>query len=70
MNIVMPSNILCGHSHIIETEYWCYSVTYFTHIITSEATYVSGSSKIQTLCHLTQVQLKLRFTAMETLSGY
>ena len=32
--------------------------------------YVGGSSKIQTLCHLTQVQLKLRFTAMERLSGY
>ena len=32
--------------------------------------YVSGSSKIQTLCHLTQVLLKLRFTVMETLTGY
>ena len=32
--------------------------------------YVSGSSKIQTLCHMTQVLLKLRFTAMETLSVY
>ena len=32
--------------------------------------YVSGSSKIQTLCHLTQVLLKLRFRAMERLSGY
>ena len=32
--------------------------------------YVSGSSKIQTLRHMTQVLLKLRFTAMETLSVY
>ena len=31
---------------------------------------VGGSSKIQTLCHMTQVLLKLRFTAMERLSGY
>ena len=30
---------------------------------------VSGSSKIQTLCHMTQVLLKMRFTAMERLSG-
>ena len=27
--------------------------------------YVGGSSKIQTLCHMTQILLKLRFTAME-----
>ena len=32
--------------------------------------YVSGSSKIQTLCPMTQVLLKLRFTAMERLSVY
>ena len=32
--------------------------------------HVGGSSKIQTLCHMTQVLLKLRFTAMERLSGY
>ena len=31
---------------------------------------VGGSSKIQTLCHMTQVLLKLRATAMERLSGY
>jgi len=31
---------------------------------------VGGSSKIQTLCHTTQVQLKLRFTTMERLTGY
>ena len=35
-----------------------------------EGTYVRGSSKIQTLCHMTQVLLKLGFTAMETLTGY
>ena len=29
--------------------------------------YVGGSSKIQTLCHMTQVLLKLRFTAMKRL---
>ena len=33
-------------------------------------TYVGGSSKIQTLCHMTQVLLKLRFTTMERLTGY
>ena len=32
--------------------------------------YVGGSSKIQTLCHMNQVLLKLRFTAMERLLGY
>ena len=32
--------------------------------------YVDGSSKIQTLCHMNQVLLKLRFTAMERLTGY
>ena len=32
--------------------------------------HVGGSSKIQTLRHMTQVLLKLRFTAMERLSGY
>ena len=32
--------------------------------------YVSGSSKIQTLCPMNQVLLKLRFTAMERLAGY
>ena len=31
--------------------------------------YVGSSSKIQTLCHMTQVLLKLRFT-MERLAGY
>ena len=31
---------------------------------------VGSSSKIQTLCHMTQVLLKLRFTAMERLAGY
>ena len=31
---------------------------------------VGGSSEIQTLCHMTQVLLKLRFTAMERLTGY
>ena len=36
----------------------------------NESKIVSGSSKIQTLCHMTQVLLKLRFTAMETLSVY
>ena len=39
-------------------------------ILRNTIVYVSGSSKIQTLCHLTQVLLKLRFTAMERLSGY
>ena len=33
----------------------------------SLAIYVGGSSKIQTLCHMTQVLLKL---AMERLTGY
>ena len=32
--------------------------------------YVSGSSKIQTFCPMTQVPLKLRFTVMERLSVY
>ena len=32
--------------------------------------YVGGSSKIQTLCHMTPVLLKLRFTAMERLTDY
>ena len=32
-------------------------------------TIVGGSSKIQTLCHMTQVPLKLRFTAMERFSN-
>ena len=32
--------------------------------------YVGGSSKIQTLCHMTQVLLKLRFTTMERLTDY
>ena len=32
--------------------------------------YVGGSSKIQTLCHMTQVILKLRFTTMERVTGY
>ena len=32
-------------------------------------TYLGCSNKIQT-CHMTQVLLKLRFTAMERLSGY
>ena len=32
--------------------------------------YVGGSSKIQTLCYMTQVLLKLRFTTMERLTGY
>ena len=31
--------------------------------------YVGSSSKIQTLCHMTQVLLKLRFTMMERLAG-
>ena len=31
---------------------------------------VGSSSKIQTLCHMTQVRLKLSFTAMERLTGY
>ena len=31
-----------------------------------EITYVGGSSKIQTLCHMTQVLLKLKFTAMDS----
>ena len=31
---------------------------------------VGGSSKIQTLCHMTHVLLKLRFTTMERLTGY
>ena len=34
------------------------------------ATLVGGSSKIQTLCHMTQVLLKMRFTTMERLLGY
>ena len=32
--------------------------------------YVGGSSKIQPLCHMTQVLLKMRFTVMERLTGY
>ena len=32
--------------------------------------YVGASSKIQTLCRMTQVLLKLRFTALERLTGY
>ena len=43
-----------------------YSKTEHVHIYI----YVSGSSKIQTLCHMTQVLLKLRFTTMERLPGY
>ena len=31
---------------------------------------VGGSSKIHDLCHMTQVLLKMKFTSMETLSGY
>jgi len=36
----------------------------------STPVHVGGSSKIQTLCHMTQVLLKLRFTTMERLTGY
>ena len=35
-----------------------------------KAAYVGGSSEIQTLCHKTQILLKLRFTAMERRTGY
>ena len=35
----------------------------------NKTTYVGVSSKIQTLCHMTQVLLKWRFTAMERLTG-
>ena len=43
------------------------SVTLFTLLEAERIESVSGSSKIQTLCHMTQVVLKLRFTAMERL---
>ena len=46
------------------------AVSFKTVIIVYWTIIVSGSSKIQTLCHLTQVLLKLRFTAMERISGY
>ena len=32
--------------------------------------HVGGSSKIQTLCHMTQVVLKLMFTVMKRLTDY
>ena len=39
-------------------------------IISFLGAHVGCSSKIQTLCHMTQVLLKLRFTAMARLTGY
>ena len=45
------------------------SVTLFTLLEAERIESVSGSSKIQTLCHMTQVLLKLRFTTMERLSS-
>ena len=38
-------------------------------IIGGVSTYVGGSSKLHTLCHMTQVQLKSRATAMKRVSG-
>ena len=54
--------IICFYMYFI----YMYILAFHITIVT----YVGGSSKIQTLCHMTQVLLKLRFTAMERLTGY
>ena len=46
------------------------ALAHFSTAHTLPPIYVGGSSKIQTLCHMIQVLLKLRLTAMERLSGY
>ena len=58
--------------HLIRTLWSCYppSNECVTYKLSQFSLYVGGSSKNQTLCHMTQVLLKLRFTAIERLSGY